>query len=132
MRITLEEKEMMKNKTCAFLIGILCAVSMFFGNSVAQEPKINVLNPLGQPPPIARVPMAPRLDTLDGKTIYIVDIGFTDTHQFLTEMQKLLSERYPKTTWIVRTKVGTYFDDDPKLWAEIKEKGDGMIMGVGH
>jgi hypothetical protein len=76
--------------------------------------------------------MAPRFDNLDGKTIYIVDIGFTDTHQFLTEMQKLLAERYPKTNWIVRMKVGTYFDDDPELWAEIKEKGHGMIMGVGH
>ena len=40
--------------------------------------------------------MAPRLDNLDGKTIYIVDIGFTDTHQFFTEMQKLLGERYPE------------------------------------
>ena len=44
----------------------------------------------------------------------------------------MLSAKYPKTKWIVRTKIGTYFDDDPKLWAEIKEKGDGMIMGVGH
>jgi hypothetical protein len=94
--------------------------------------KITVLNPMGQPPAIARVPMAPRFSTLDGKTVYIVDIGFTDTHQFFTEMQKLLSEQYPKTEFIVRTKIGTYFEDDPKLWAEIKEKGGAMIMGVGH
>ncbi len=112
----------------AFLLASLFAIRV----SPAQEPRITVLNPLGQPPAIARVPMAPRLNTLDGKTIYIVDIGFTDTHQLLTEMQKLLAERFPKTNWIVRNKVGTYFDDDPKLWAEIKEKGDGMIMGVGH
>jgi hypothetical protein len=98
----------------------------------AQEPKITVLNPMGQPPAIARVPMAPRLTSLEGKTIYIVDIGFTDTHQLLTEVQQLLSDRYPKTTWIVRTKTGNYFEDDPKLWAEIREKGHGMIMGVGH
>jgi hypothetical protein len=122
----------MKNKTYASLITVFFAALLSFGISEAQEPKITVLNPLGQPPPIARVPMAPRLDKLDGKTIYIVDIGFTDTNQFLTEMQKLLSAKYPKTTWIVRKKIGTYFDDDPKLWAEIKEKGDGMIMGVGH
>ncbi len=98
----------------------------------AQEPKITVLNPLGQPPTIARVPMAPRITNLEGKTIYIVDTGFTDTHQFFTEMQKLLSAKYPKTTWIVRTKIGMYADDDPKLWAEIREKGHGMIMGIGH
>ena len=122
----------MKKKTLVSFIAVIFFVPLFFGFSQAQEPKITVLNPMGQPPPIARVPMAPRFTTLEGKTIYIVDIGFTDTHQLFTEMQKLLSEKYPKTTFIVRTKIGTYFEDDPKLWAEIKEKGGGMIMGVGH
>ena len=122
----------MKSRTLATFLAVFLAVPLFFGTSPAQEPKIAVLNPIGQPPAIARVPMAPRLDSLDGKTIYIVDIGFTDTHQLFTEMQSLLSQKYPKTTWVVRTKIGTYFDDDKKLWAEIKEKGQGMIMGVGH
>lgn len=122
----------MKKKTGISLIAVILCVPLFFSVSEAQEPKITVLNPLGQPPAIARVPMAPRLTTLEGKTIYIVDIGFTDTHQFFTEMQKLLSAKYPKTNWVIRIKAGTYFDDDPKLWAEIKEKGHGMIMGVGH
>ncbi len=102
------------------------------GISRAQTPELTVLNPLGQPPAIVRVPMAPRITDLAGKTIYIVDIGFTDTHQLFTEMQKLLAEKYPQTNWIVRTKIGTYFNDDPELWNEIKEKGHGMIMGVGH
>ena len=47
-------------------------------------------------------------------------------------MQKLLSEKYPSASFIVRTKIGTYFEDDPKLWAEIKEGGGYVIMGVGH
>lgn len=128
----MEGEVVMKNKICRTLMVVFLAVPLFLSVSEAQEPKITVLSPQGQPPPIARVPMAPRLETLEGKTIYIVDIGFTDTHQFLTEMQKILSERYPATTWIVRTKIGTYFADDPKLWSEIKEKGHGMIMGVGH
>jgi hypothetical protein len=115
-----------------FIAPFMLMVPLFFGVSQAQEPKITVLNPTGQPPAIVRVPMAPRIAGLEGKTIYIVDIGFTDTHQLLTELQKLMSEKYPQTTWIVRTKIGTYFDNDPKLWAEIKEKGHGMIMGVGH
>ena len=122
----------MKRKISVLLFAAVFLAPLFAGISQAQEPRITVLNPLGQPPAIARVPMAPRLATLEGKTIYIVDIGFTDTHQFFTEMEKLLSAKYPRTTWIVKTKIGTYFDDDPKLWAEIKEKGHGMIMGVGH
>jgi hypothetical protein len=107
-------------------------VSQLKESKVMEEPKITVLNPLGQPPAIERVPMAPRINDLKGKTIYIVDIGFSATQQLLTELQSLLMERYPDTKWVVRKKIGTYFNDDPGLWAEIKEKGHGMIMGVGH
>lgn len=128
----MEGEVAMKNRICWALMLAFLAIPLLLSISEAQESKIAILNPQGQPPPIARVPMAPRLDMLEGKTIYIVDIGFTDTHQFLTELQKVLSERYPATNWIVRTKIGTYFADDPELWAEIKEKGHGMIMGVGH
>jgi hypothetical protein len=114
------------------LISLLLLTGLTVNLALAEEHKFTVLNPLGQPPAIARVPMAPRIDSLAGKTIYIVDIGFTDTHQLFTEMADLLNERFPDTNFIVRLKIGTYFTDDPKLWAEIKEKGDGMIIGVGH
>jgi hypothetical protein len=111
--------------------GTILVVALLSGFVVAQEAKVTVVNPRGIPPPIRLVPMAPRLDTLDGKTIYVINIGFGDT--FLPEVQKVMAEKYPKTTWIFRRKAGRdYFDDDPKLWAEIKEKGHGMIMGVGH
>jgi hypothetical protein len=111
--------------------GVLWAAALLFGSTLpAQEAKIAVLNPRGTQPAIRLIPMAPRLDTLDGKTIYIVNVAFGDT--FLPETLKVLSQRYPKTNWIFKHKAGSYFDDDPKLWAEIKEKGHGMIMGVGH
>jgi len=94
--------------------------------------KVVVLRPQGKASPIQLVPMAPRLDTLEGKTIYIVDMNFPRTHQFWEEMQEMLASRYPETTWVLRIKVGTYFHNDPELWAEIKEKGDGVIMGIGQ
>jgi len=127
-----EKRGCMKTTGWLWIAAILLIFPLSVGFGYADEPAVTVLNPLGQPPAIERVPMAPRIDNLAGKTIYIVDIGFTDTHQLFTEMQKLLAEKYPQTTWVVRTKIGTYFDDDPKLWNEIKEKGHGMIMGVGH
>lgn len=122
----------MKNRIFGFLLGVFVAATFLVaGATAADEAKIAVLNPRGTPPPIRLVPMAPRLDTLDGKTIYVINIGFGDT--FLPEVQKVLAEKYPKTTWIFKRKGGRdYFDDDPKLWNEIKEKGNGMIMGVGH
>lgn len=96
------------------------------------DKKITVLSPRGTPPPIQRVPMAPRLNSLEGKTIYIVDVNFPRTHPFFEEMRRLLANRYPNTTWILRVKKGTYFHNDPQLWNEIKERGHGAVMGIGQ
>ena len=121
----------MKTRVHWLLTGMLSAVFALAGSTWAQEAKVTVVNPRGTPPPIRLVPMTPRFDTLDGKTIYVINIGFGDT--FLPEVQKVMAEKFPKTTWIFRRKSGRdYFDDDPKLWAEIKEKGGGVVMGVGH
>ena len=122
----------MKSRTYWLLTGMFLTVLFLAGTSPAvEEAKVTVVNPRGTPPPIRLVPMTPRFDTLDGKTIYVINIGFGDT--FLPEVQKVMAEKFPKTTWIFRRKAGRdYFDDDPKLWAEIKEKGGGVIMGVGH
>lgn len=98
----------------------------------AEEQLVTVLNPAGTPPPITLVPMAPRLESLAGKTIYIVSVQFPLTKPFFEEMQRLLTERYPETNWIFQEKAGTYFEDDPELWAKIKETADGAIMGMGH
>jgi len=122
----------MKTRVFWLLVGTFIACVLLTGYMLAaEEAKVTVVNPRGTPPPIRLVPMAPRLDTLDGKTIYVINIGFGDT--FLPEVQKVMAEKYPKTNWIFRRKGGRdYFEDDPKLWAEIKEKGNGVIMGVGH
>ncbi len=122
----------MKGRVWWLVAGICLAVVSVVGSALAaEEAKVTVVNPRGTPPPIRLVPMANRFDTLDGKTIYVINIGFGDT--FLPEVQKVMSEKFPKTTWIFRRKAGRdYFDDDPKLWAEIKEKGAGVVMGVGH
>ncbi len=98
----------------------------------AEEAKINVLNPLGQPPPLKLVQMAPRLDTIEGKTIYIVDVQYPETQPFFDEMVKMLSGTYPKTKWVLKKKIGSYFEDDPGLWKEIKAKGSGMVIAIGH
>ena len=122
----------MKGRIYWLLVGVFLAVISLAGKApAAEEARVTVLNPRGTPPPIRLVPMTSRFDTLDGKTIYVINIGFGDT--FLPEVQKVMAEKFPKTTWIFRRKAGRdYFDDDPKLWAEIKQKGGGVIMGVGH
>lgn len=91
-----------------------------------------MFSPLGTPPTIKFVQPAPRLQTIEGKNIYIVDVKYPATKPFFVELIHLLSERYPKTNWIIKEKTGTYFEDDPNLWQEIKENGHGMVIGIGH
>jgi len=44
---------------------------------------ITVLNPVGFAPKVTRKPLARRLDTLDGKTVYLADCRFDDSDVFL-------------------------------------------------
>jgi hypothetical protein len=97
-----------------------------------SEYKIVGLNPRGVPPPITLIPMAPRLSTLDGKTVYLVDTGFHGSDALLEQVAGWFSRNKPSVTTVFRRKAGPYAEDDPKLWAEIKEKGNAVIMAVGH
>lgn len=96
------------------------------------EPKFTVVSPLGIPPAIELLAMAPRPNTLDGKTIYIVDDGFVGGDVLLKEMAAWFTRNMPNVNVVYRRKAGGFPDDDPALWAEIKTKGDAVIMGVGH
>jgi hypothetical protein len=75
--------------------------------------------------------LAPRLDSLNGKTIYLVDTGFGGSGRFLDQMQAWFAERMPSITTVRRRKTGNIFRDDTKdLWAEIKDHGSAAILGV--
>ena len=56
---------------------------------------LTVLNPQGYPPRVTPKDLAPRLDTLDGKTIYLVDCRFDDSDIFLKQMQAWFHEHMP-------------------------------------
>ena len=62
-----------------------------------------VLNPTGNPPPIERRAMAPRPTSLDGKTIYLVDVTFNGGDLFLKEMEKWMKVHMPEVTPIYRS-----------------------------
>ncbi len=130
----------MKKHLNAAVVAVLC-LGLFFGlqvmNSQAKAAtggeKITVLTPLGSPPSIKLKTMAPRLDTLDGKTIYVVDDGFVGGDNLLYEMVDWFEDNYPKTTMVFKRKGGMGFAaEDPALWAEMKEKADAIIIGLGH
>lgn len=98
----------------------------------AASNKIRVLDPMGYPPKVASKPMAPRLDTLDGKTVYLVDPRFDDSGNFMVQLQKWFAQHMPNTKTKIVQMAKVYHTDDPKLWAEVKENADAAIIGVGH
>jgi hypothetical protein len=100
--------------------------------AITVGPRFTVVSPLGTPPAIKLLAMAPRPNTLDGKTIYIVDDGFVGGDVLLKEMAAWFNQNMPKVNVVYRRKAGGFPDEDPPLWAEIKAKGDAVIMGLGH
>jgi hypothetical protein len=95
---------------------------------------VTALNPAVTPKLAERVPLAPRLETLDGKTIYLVDTdwgGMGQNDAILQEMQAWFAERMPSVKTIIKIKKGNFVMDDPALWKEIADnKGDGVVLGV--
>ena len=91
-----------------------------------------VHNPLGYPPKIAGKALAPRVDSLDGRTVYIVDCRFDDSDILLKTVQAWFEEHMPAVTTVYKPISSVYTRDDPVTWQEIREKGDAAIIGVGH
>jgi hypothetical protein len=94
--------------------------------------KIRVYNPMGYPPKVTHKPLAPRLDTLDGKTVYLVDARFDDAEILLRQMQNWFTEHMPSVKTRLVQMSSVYTQDDPKTWEEIRANGDAAIIGVGH
>jgi len=126
-----EAKFMKTSAVCIVAVLLAAAFAASYG-SAADEAKIVVFNPRGIQPEIRKIPMGTRQATLEGKTVYIVDTKYPNTKPFVNELFAALKAKYPKVNWVLRDKYAGYMDDDPKLWAEIKEKAAGAIVLLGH
>jgi hypothetical protein len=98
----------------------------------STEEMVTVVNPMGYPPKITKKTAAPRPESLDGRTIYLVDCRFDDSIELLKQVQIWFREHMPGVNTQVISLSSTYQHDDPKTWEEIKAKGHAAIVGVGH
>ena len=95
---------------------------------------VTVLNPAIPNKMVERVPLVPRLDTLAGKTIYLVDIqwgGPDAAYSVFEEMQAWFSRNMPEVKTVLRRTSSSMFADDPSLRKElIDKKADAAIIGI--
>ena len=95
-----------------------------------QDKLYKFLNPVGRQDPVEQHPLAPRLDTLEGKKI-VMSVGAGGEQGILIPLVKMLPERYPQIDWKISyaaahaTKAGSI-----ALTEEEMKTTDALIRGV--
>jgi len=84
---------------------------------------------------VERVPLTERTGTLEGRTIYMIDLqwgGPEAAYSVYEEMQAWFSRNMPAVKTEIRRSSGGPFGDDAALRKEIVEKkAGGAIIGIG-
>jgi hypothetical protein len=92
--------------------------------------KLTVHNPTGYPPKVTARGLVRGLDGLDGKTLFLVDVGFENSDNFMAVLQEWFEEHHPE----VKTHLAKWKNQhlpDPELSDQIRTEGDACILGVG-
>jgi hypothetical protein len=91
---------------------------------------LKVHDPRGFPPTVTGKRLAPRLETLDGKIVYLVDCLFDNSDAFMQQLADWFAQHFqnteirairPKESWV----------DDPAMRAIVEKEGHAAILGVG-
>lgn len=116
---------------------LLVLGALFFGGYTSCQSdgtgEITVLNPAIESKMAERAPLCPRLDTLEGKTLYLVDInwgGPEAAYSVYEEMQAWFAKEIPSLKVVIKRKKGPYMQDDPELWKEIAKNSDAAMVGI--
>ena len=112
---------------------LLLAALILTCSSAYGSEKITVMNPAIANPMVDRIALTKRLDSLENKTLYLVDInwgGPDAAYGVFEEMRIWFSENMPNVKIVLTRKKGGYMSDDPELWKEIGEKGDAALIGI--
>ncbi len=89
-----------------------------------QDKVYKCLNPLGIAIPVVINPLAPRLTSLDGKTIYLSITGEPD---ITIPLEKKYKAKYPNINWKVKK---TYTTDPVQMSEEEQKTCDGLIQAI--
>jgi len=116
-----------------FCCAVIVVAAFTFACGGGSDPLITVLNPIVENKMVDRIPLSPRLDNINGKTIYLVDInwgGPDAAYSVFEEMRDWFAKNNPSVNIVIRRKAGMYSANDPALWKEISEKGNAAVIGI--
>ncbi len=92
--------------------------------------RIAVHDPRGYPPKVQGKRLAQRPQSLDGKTLYLVDCLFDNSEAFMDQLRRWFAQHMPRvTTKMIKPRES--WVDDPEMRARITADGDAAILGVG-
>jgi len=91
---------------------------------------ITVHNPMGYPPKVTGKRLAQRLNSLDGKIVYLVDCLFDNSAAFIEQLRRWFAVNLPAVqTRVIRPRES--WVDDPDMRKKIAADGSAAILGVG-
>jgi hypothetical protein len=91
---------------------------------------LSVHNPCGYPPKVTGKRLANRLQSLDGKVVYLVDCLFDNSAAFIEQLRQWFASNMPKVdVRIIRPRES--WVDDPDMRKKIASDGSAAILGVG-
>jgi len=91
---------------------------------------IQFLNP-EQPPDVQSVSLAPRLDTLAGKTVALMGNNKTNAAKLLRFISEVLDQDLSLKAAVIADKPFAGSNSPPALLEDLAGKADAMITGLG-
>jgi hypothetical protein len=141
-----EGENLMDRRKLLRFLGVSPALLTGFPVSAANAPAngkssngnadglITVMNPAIAGKLAARVPLVPPLDSLDNKTIYMVNLSWEGpdaANYFYEAMTQWLNQHYTGVKTIVKVTAEGMFGSDPSLLKAVTaSKADAAIVGV--
>ena len=92
--------------------------------------KLVVHDPRGFAPKVAGKRLAPRLQSLDGKVVYLVDCLFDNSEAFMNQLLDWFGEHLPGVNARI-IKPRQSWVDDPEMRRQVESEGHAAVLGVG-
>jgi hypothetical protein len=99
------------------------------GQSAADQ-NVVAHAPAGYPPKVSAQSMAPRLESLEGRTLVLLDCRFDNSKEFLEQVRHWFDDKMPYVRIEVIQMAESWVEDRHAL-DQVRERGDAALAGVG-